>query len=262
MKLWAGLILVLALTGVALLSGAPPSAQARDYDCADFANQAEAEEYLLPGDPYRLDADNDGIACEDLPCPCSSSASPPPEEEPQAPHRPPPYKLKMTAAKRTSKQLVFGVVRRSARLDSADFGGCTRIARRRINCSLTAKGESISERVSCSYKVAVTAPNRHPVARIASHRCQSVPVSYLTAHEALVAMEGVAKELAGPKFESAAGGLERLSRTAVSGFGQWFRSNAAKEPEACETAMVARLLSGGEVKVSHGQIKCEVLILP
>ena len=44
-----------------------------DYDCADFANQAEAQEYLLPGDPYRLDADNDGIACEDLPCPCASS---------------------------------------------------------------------------------------------------------------------------------------------------------------------------------------------
>ena len=32
-------------------------AAARDYDCADFANQAEAQEYLLPGDPYRLDGD-------------------------------------------------------------------------------------------------------------------------------------------------------------------------------------------------------------
>jgi hypothetical protein len=38
-----------------------------DYDCSDFATQEEAQEYLLPGDPYNLDADNDGIACEDLP---------------------------------------------------------------------------------------------------------------------------------------------------------------------------------------------------
>ena len=64
-----------------LAARGPSAAHALDYDCADFANQAEAEEYLLPGDPYRLDADHDGIACEDLPCPCSSTppaAAPPP----------------------------------------------------------------------------------------------------------------------------------------------------------------------------------------
>jgi hypothetical protein len=51
----------------------PSPAHAIDYDCSDFSTQAQAEEYLLPGDPYRLDADHDGIACEDLPCPCSST---------------------------------------------------------------------------------------------------------------------------------------------------------------------------------------------
>ena len=64
---------VAAVCALALCLVAAPSASAarhRDYDCADFANQAEAEEYLLPGDPYNLDADNDGLACEDLPCPC------------------------------------------------------------------------------------------------------------------------------------------------------------------------------------------------
>ena len=61
-----------------LAAHAPSAARALDYDCSDFANQAEAEAYLLPGDPYRLDADHDGIACEDLPCPCSSTAAPAP----------------------------------------------------------------------------------------------------------------------------------------------------------------------------------------
>jgi hypothetical protein len=37
------------------------------YDCPDFATQPEAQAQLLPGDPYGLDADNEGIACEDLP---------------------------------------------------------------------------------------------------------------------------------------------------------------------------------------------------
>ena len=37
------------------------------YDCPDFATQPEAQTQLLPGDPYGLDADNDGQACDTLP---------------------------------------------------------------------------------------------------------------------------------------------------------------------------------------------------
>ncbi|GAA1245299.1 hypothetical protein GCM10009609_05890 [Pseudonocardia aurantiaca] len=42
-------------------------APAVDRDCPDFATQADAQVAFVsaPGDPERLDADNDGIACED-----------------------------------------------------------------------------------------------------------------------------------------------------------------------------------------------------
>lgn len=63
----------------------PPPARAADYDCADFANQAEAQEFLLPGDPYNLDGDNDGVACETLPCPCAGPLAPEPGPPPPAP---------------------------------------------------------------------------------------------------------------------------------------------------------------------------------
>lgn len=63
-------------------------AQAVDYDCSHFSNQAEAQEYLYPGDPHRLDGDNDGVACESLPCPCSYGSTPP--SEPIPPPPPPP----------------------------------------------------------------------------------------------------------------------------------------------------------------------------
>lgn len=43
-------------------------------DCGDFASQARAQLYLVSGDPFGLDADGDGVACADLPCPCSSVA--------------------------------------------------------------------------------------------------------------------------------------------------------------------------------------------
>jgi len=64
------LIIAAALLG--LLAFAAP-ASARDYDCGDFSTQAQAQKYLLPGDPYRLDSNSDGVACESLPCPCSTA---------------------------------------------------------------------------------------------------------------------------------------------------------------------------------------------
>jgi hypothetical protein len=43
------------------------SAPARDYECDDFESQEEAQLYLAPGDPYELDEDGNGVACEILP---------------------------------------------------------------------------------------------------------------------------------------------------------------------------------------------------
>jgi hypothetical protein len=37
------------------------------YDCQDFQTQDEAQLYLAPGDPYGLDPDDNGLACESLP---------------------------------------------------------------------------------------------------------------------------------------------------------------------------------------------------
>jgi hypothetical protein len=69
--LLAVLVLVL-LAAIAVALRASPSASGADLDCSDFSNQSQAQQNLLPGDPYGLDADGDGVACESLPCPCAS----------------------------------------------------------------------------------------------------------------------------------------------------------------------------------------------
>lgn len=53
----------------------PASASAADKDCANFRTQRAAQLFFLrhggpQEDPDRLDGDNDGVACEDNPCPC------------------------------------------------------------------------------------------------------------------------------------------------------------------------------------------------
>ena len=54
---------------------APSPASASDKDCSDFATQRAAQIFFLKHggpryDPDRLDADHDGVACEDNSCPC------------------------------------------------------------------------------------------------------------------------------------------------------------------------------------------------
>lgn len=58
-----------------MLFSLPAGASASDKDCADFPTQRAAQVFFLKHggprrDPDRLDADNDGVACEDNPCPC------------------------------------------------------------------------------------------------------------------------------------------------------------------------------------------------
>jgi len=56
---------MVASTLLFVLAPAAPAQQ--DLDCADFPTQgaAQAELNRDPSDPHRLDADNDGVACEE-----------------------------------------------------------------------------------------------------------------------------------------------------------------------------------------------------
>lgn len=75
-------LLTATAVAVGVFLGAPPGGVgARDRNCDDFRNQASAQEWLdshAPGDPAGLDADGNGIACESLPCPCSTGEGPTP----------------------------------------------------------------------------------------------------------------------------------------------------------------------------------------
>jgi hypothetical protein len=177
MKLRVPLLLVLTLVSLAALAQAPSPAAARDYDCANFANQAEAQEYLLPGDPYRLDGDSDGVACEDLPCPCSSATSPGggggSEEAAPAP-APPPYHLSRAAARRAARAELRAFVGRNLQVTAGALGSCRRLAERRVDCRGVARGHIRETRTICRLRIAVRAVNRHPKAHLASTRCRTV----------------------------------------------------------------------------------------
>lgn len=75
----ASLLVTLLVGGLTSVAG--PAQAMGDKDCGDFATQAEAQAFYLANggpaaDPHRLDAEGDGLACETLPCPCSTSPAP------------------------------------------------------------------------------------------------------------------------------------------------------------------------------------------
>lgn len=60
---------------ILFLASLPAAASASDRDCRDFSTQRAAQFFFLKHggprfDPDRLDGDDDGVACEDNPCPC------------------------------------------------------------------------------------------------------------------------------------------------------------------------------------------------
>ena len=68
------------VTAVLTLGTTGTANAATDRDCPDFASQAEAQAAFdaVPGDPERLDGDDDGQACEEYAyaaAPASSSAA-------------------------------------------------------------------------------------------------------------------------------------------------------------------------------------------
>jgi hypothetical protein len=73
---WYWIIAVTALVASCLFAVfAPPSARAADRDCPDFPDQRSAQDFFESRggpivDPHRLNDDDDGLACDDLPCPC------------------------------------------------------------------------------------------------------------------------------------------------------------------------------------------------
>ncbi|HET8566637.1 MAG TPA: excalibur calcium-binding domain-containing protein [Solirubrobacterales bacterium] len=250
-------LLPLAMAFITL--GAPPAAAAAsDYDCADFANQAEAEEYLLPGDPYNLDADNDGIACEDLPCPCSSTPGQGAggggeEEQPAEP--PLPYHLKMSTARHLALQVARQFTRRDPNVGTTELGRCHRRGERRIGCAATAHGEIRTSRTTCNLWIAVRAIDRNPRATLTTSQCHTYSLVILTAARAAEAFRTHGAGLAHKPV--AVGLLERRTRVSFFGTAEWTQPHGSEPtPEECFALMEAKLKPDNEVRVTVIETGC------
>ncbi len=253
---------IAALAGVLLVAPSPPQASAVDFDCADFPNQAAAQEYLLPGDPHRLDADDDGIACEDLPCPCSASSGeggpgPGPAATPMAP---PPFHLDKADARRAASKVAREFARSNDFVTTAVVGECRRRAQRRIDCFAVDKGESSTTKTVCHLRIEVRASNRHPYAELASSQCQTTSLLKLTATRARAALDEMASEIVGKPVAVAA--IQRISTASFVGRAEWTRPGATGGSDNCTAFLEAELFAHDQVMVSVDLFSCEPGLTP
>jgi Excalibur calcium-binding domain len=246
------LVVLVALVACAAF----PAGAAADYDCADFATQEEAQEHLLPGDPDGLDADNDGIACEDLPSGGGGgggggggSAEPPPP--------PPPPKLSKAAAREEAKRKARKYNRRTAKVDSIAFSGCSRRSRQKVTCRFTARGQTTREKTTCSLRVAVRGEGGAASASAPRARCRTSRKLVLTYARARRAMQAEADRIAGRRAQLLY--VERLGPLSYSASAEWSQASAAGAKQLCATELTAVLSSSNLLRVHGSGWECEAV---
>lgn len=231
-----------ALAAICLTTAsAAPIATTSDYDCSDFATQEEAQEYLEPGDPYGLDADNDGIACEDLP--------PGGRESIDHPSPPEPPKLSKAAAKRAAWSKARRFDRRNTNVDGVSLNRCVRRSKYHVNCRFVAEGQVGSLVTSCNLGVMV-----HGQGSSASASLAPICRSYreLAADRAIVAIRNEAERIAGKPTEIL--GFTRHSRLYFIGQGYWTQQGAVAEE--CTVFLIAKLLPSDEIRTIARELEC------
>ena len=254
-----GVAIMLCLIAVAAPTA---SAHRRDYDCSDFATQAEAEEYLLPGDPYDLDADGDGIACEDLPCPCSYSPGGGGGEGGSVtttkPAPPKPPKLNKAVARSAARAKAIRFKSRSRLISLIRFQGCGRLSRQKVRCRFTGLGRTKTTSSTCRIVVVVTGEGSDASAKLRAS-CRSERLLYLTFAEAIPAIREAGEEVAGRGVVIVV--AERLSNVEIEATVEWEQIKK-KVAEECELRFIARLNSLEQVLVNHGALVCRPRFAP
>lgn len=229
-----------------LLALAPANAAALDYDCADFETQEEAQEYLLPGDPYNLDGDDDGIACEDLP---SGGGGGETEAKP-----PPPPELDKSVARRAAKRAARSFADGSHRLDSAAFRGCHRKSPERIDCDFLGRGQTNASRTTCKFEVTVEGLDQSYSTHVGHVSCRTEERPILGAAEARSAMRESAVNVAGKAVRLE---LERRNRLVFAGRASWEQpSSKPGGHETCELELVVELTQSGSLRTQTRNLRC------
>jgi hypothetical protein len=246
---------LLFLTVSALLALVPANAAAIDYDCEDFATQGEAQEYLLPGDPYNLDGDDDGVACEDLPSGGGGGESEGGGGGSVPSEPPPPPELSKDVAKSAAKRAARAFVNRSDRLDSVAFKGCHRKALQHISCDFLGRGHRSEQRTTCKFRVSVEGLE-NPTTHLGQVACRTEQLTILRSAEAKIAMRESATGISGKPVRLE---LERRTRLVFAGWAEWQQVSAnPPTQESCELELVAELEASEALRVRTRNLHCKV----
>lgn len=243
----------LSIVVSSLLAMAMVDSAVADYDCSDFATQAEAQEHLLPGDPNRLDADGDGIACEDLPSGGGGGAGG--GGGPVSKPPPPPPKLEKPAAREAAQRKARAYNRRSTRVDVVSFSGCQRRSREKVVCLFSAHGKRGRTRTNCSLRIAVRGEGADAAARAPKAHCRSEREIILSAARARTALQTEANRLA--RGRGIVIGLERTSPRGFAAYAEWSRIRRGKV-EACSSEVRVFVPPSGSLETSSGRQECLV----
>jgi len=160
-------------------------------------------------------------------------------------------RLTTPAAREVAATLVEKAVKRSPRLETADFRECDwRL--RRIDCLFVTQGQTANATFDCRFKVVVRRGHRHLVGRIVARACEVAPQPVLTAARATEAIAAVAEARMGPEAPVV---VLRQTRSRFLGYAASPPDNG---PPVCVLKLSAELLPTGLVRVQTHGLSCDV----
>jgi hypothetical protein len=147
------------------------------------------------------------------------------------------------------------LARRSARIETISFYGCSRRSRTKITCRFLGEGETPTSETTCGFRVVVRGEGSAASARLVSPRCHTRQTLYLTARRARQAVQERADEIAGKRARLLY--VERRSRLSFSGLAEWTEPSSPGAKQLCSLVLTAELLPSNSIQVEDSGRECE-----
>ena len=150
------------------------------------------------------------------------------------------------------------LARRSARIETVSFSGCSRGSRTKITCRFLGEGETPTSETTCGFRVVVAGEGSTTSTRLHGPRCHTRQTLFLSAARARQALQTRADEIAGKRARLPF--LERESRVSFTGLAEWTELSSTGSKQTCSMALTAELLPSNVISVEDFKPECESLL--
>ena len=146
------------------------------------------------------------------------------------------------------------LARRSARIETVSFYGCSRRSRTKIVCRFLGESETPTSETTCGFRVVVRGEGSADSVQLRSPRCHTRETLFLSAARARQALQTHADEIAGKHAQLL--DVARRSRLSFSALAEWTEPAPTGVKQNCRLELAVELLPSNSIQTKHSAPEC------